>query len=134
MQHREKLTKLKKKQVKNGNKDEGSSSENNDNIAQVLAKNNEAISLGKEVYANRCAMCHGENGEGMIGPNLTDDYWIYGGSAKEISEVIMNGSPNGMPGSKNVLTTAEIEQVVTYLMEIKGTNASDGKAAQGEKE
>lgn len=108
--------------------------EKSDKIVQDLAVDEKNIALGKELYENRCAMCHGEKGEGMIGPNLTDEYWIYGSSAKNISDVIVNGTPKGMPASKNILTPTEIGQVVTYLMEIKGTNVSGGKAPEGEKE
>jgi mono/diheme cytochrome c family protein len=107
--------------------------ENSEQIVRDLAKNTNNISLGKELFENRCAMCHGDNGEGMIGPNLTDDYWFYGSSAKDISDVIINGAPKGMPASKNILTPTEIAQIVTYLMEIKGTNYQGGKAAEGVK-
>ena len=115
------------------NKEQGFFIEKSEQVVQDLAKDKKNIALGKELFANRCAMCHGDNGEGMIGPNLTDDYWIYGGSAKEISNIIINGTQKGMPASKNILTPVEIGQIVTYLMEIKGINLSSGKAPEGEK-
>lgn len=108
--------------------------EKSDSIIRELAKNPNNISLGKKLYQNHCVMCHGENGEGLIGPNLTDDYWLYGGQIKDISDVIINGAPKGMPASKNVLTPTETGQLVSYLMEIKGTNYPGGKGAEGEKE
>ncbi|RYM34959.1 c-type cytochrome [Brumimicrobium glaciale] len=128
------INQIKKQEVDKENKAEGFFIKNSDSIVEQLAKNDKNISLGKELYENRCAMCHGENGEGMIGPNLTDDYWINGGSTKDISEIIINGSPRGMPASKSVLTPIEIGQIVTYMMAIKGTNHPDGKEPQGEKE
>ncbi|WP_107038613.1 c-type cytochrome [Brumimicrobium mesophilum] len=105
-----------------------------DKVVQEFTKDKKTISLGKEIYGNRCAMCHGDHGEGMIGPNLTDNYWIYGSEVKDISNIIINGTQKGMPASKSVFTTTEIGQVVTYLMEIKGTNYPGGKAPEGRKE
>lgn len=128
------INRIQSERIAKENKAEGFFIENSDSIVAELSKNTKNISIGKELYENRCAMCHGDHGEGMIGPNLTDDYWISGGQAKDISNIIINGSPNGMPASKSSLTPTEIAQIVTYLIDIKGTNYPDGKAPQGEKE
>ena len=44
-----------------------------------LAKNSDARAEGQQVYASRCIACHGDKGQGVVGPNLTDEYWIHGG-------------------------------------------------------
>ena len=51
------------------------------------------LNEGKDIYIRNCAACHGQNGEGLVGPNLTDDYWIHGGGIKNIFKVTKYGVP-----------------------------------------
>lgn len=67
------------------------------------------------LYAAHCAMCHGAEGEGGIGPDLTDPDSIYGNSQADIVASISGGRPNGMPGFENQLSRAEIEALAGYL-------------------
>lgn len=91
-----------------------------------------ALAKGKEVYATRCAPCHGAAGGGVIGPNLTDDAWIHGGSLVEIKTVIENGvTEKGMLAWKSMLSQDDIRSLVVYLRSIKGTNPAGGKPAEG---
>lgn len=72
---------------------------------------------GAEVFANECAGCHGEGGEGVgIGaPDLTDEFWIYGGSRVAVLETLKNGRAGHMPSWEKRLTDAEIRKLVLYL-------------------
>lgn len=91
-----------------------------------------AIAKGKEVYTARCAPCHGVTGGGVIGPNLTDDAWIHGGSLVQIKTVIENGvTEKGMLAWKSMLSQDDIRALVVYIRSIKGTNPAGGKAAEG---
>ena len=53
----------------------------------------EDLKAGKEIYTVNCVSCHGNLGEGTVGPNLTDDYWIHGGASKMYSQLFPTASP-----------------------------------------
>jgi cytochrome c oxidase cbb3-type subunit III len=99
----------------------------NDATDELLAK-------GKQVYAINCSSCHNPLGEGSIGPNLTDDFWLHGGSVKDIYLTIKNGvQEKGMIPWGPVLSPQQIRDVTFYIMSLKGTNPPNPKAPQGEK-
>lgn len=88
---------------------------------------------GKAVYSLRCASCHGTEGQGLIGPNLTDRHWIHGGDVGAVYKTIDQGVlDKGMPGWGAVLKAEELSDVLAYVWSIRGTNAAGGKAPQGE--
>lgn len=91
------------------------------------------IDDGKKAFSSKCAACHGANAEGTIGPNLTDDYWIHGkGTPEDIKLTINNGVPEkGMPPWAQILSPQEVNRLVSYIRSLAGTNAPNGKAAQG---
>lgn len=95
----------------------------------------EEIKKGEEVYTNNCFACHLENGKGDIGPNLTDEYWLWAkGTPESIFPVVFNGVPdNGMPTWSETLSRDEIYQVVAYIQTLHHTHQSGGKAPQGNK-
>jgi cytochrome c oxidase cbb3-type subunit III len=89
---------------------------------------------GKEIYVKYCAACHGNNGEGLVGPNLTDDYWIHGGDIKNIFIIIKNGVPEkGMISWKAQLNPKNMQEVGSYILSLHGTNPPNQKPPQGEK-
>jgi len=103
-------------------------------IANIV-NNPESINLGQSIFKKNCTPCHGSFGEGMIGPNLTDDYWIHGGKDNNIVKTIVNGVPDkGMMAWKFKFTPNEIGQIVAYLKSIKGSNPKNAKISQGTKE
>ncbi len=51
------------------------------------------IAGGEKVFTQNCAACHGKAGEGVVGPNLTDDYWLHGGSIKDVFKTVKYGWP-----------------------------------------
>ena len=89
---------------------------------------------GAQVFTAKCAACHGQNGEGLIGPNLTDRFWIHGkGSGQDILTVVQKGVlDKGMPAWQGVIPDAEVIAVSAHLFAIKGTAVLNGKAPQGE--
>lgn len=90
---------------------------------------------GKVVYAAKCAACHGPQLQGLIGPNLTDDFWIHGtGKLGEIAAVIRKGVlDKGMPPWEGQLKDAEIKAVTVFVSSQRGTSPPNPKAPQGEK-
>lgn len=98
-------------------------------------KNPESINFGQANYKANCSPCHGSSGEGMIAPNLTDDYWLHGGKDNNIVKTIVNGVPDkGMMAWKFKFTPNEIGQIVAYLKSIKGNNPKNAKNSQGTKD
>ncbi|WP_297337187.1 cbb3-type cytochrome c oxidase N-terminal domain-containing protein [Algoriphagus sp.] len=93
----------------------------------------EAFSIGKSIFEVNCAACHANDGGGGVGPNLTDEYWIHGGSIQSIFSVIKYGVVSkGMVPWEDQLTPLEIQQVSSYIMRLKGTAPANPKEPQGE--
>ncbi|MCR9064578.1 MAG: c-type cytochrome [Cytophagales bacterium] len=91
------------------------------------------IERGSTIYAGNCAVCHGGAGEGGVGPNLTDDYWLHGGSVSDIYKTIKYGVPEkGMISWEGTLKPADIQQVSSFIKTLYGTNPANPKAPQGE--
>ena len=94
-----------------------------------------ALATGKVLYDINCIACHKADGGGSIGPNLTDEYWILGGSIKDIFNTIMEGGRDGkgMIAWKQQLSPTEIQQISSYIVTLQGTNPPDAKEAEGDK-
>jgi cytochrome c oxidase cbb3-type subunit 3 len=91
------------------------------------------IAGGAKVFTQNCAACHGKAGEGVVGPNLTDDYWLHGGSIKDVFKTIKYGwAEKGMRSWKDELSPVQIAQVSSYIKSIHGSNPPNAKAQQGE--
>ena len=87
---------------------------------------------GAALFSTNCAMCHGNSGEGLIGPNLTDAYWIHGNSNTDIFNVISEGVlEKGMTPWESVLSVEERSQLVSYIQSIIGTDPAGAKAPEG---
>ena len=98
----------------------------------VLLTDEASIAEGQSVFMKNCVACHGVNGEGGIGANLTDENWIHGCDFDALSEVVKNGADNGMPPYKSQMSEQKIQKVTSYILtQLKGKNAT-GKAAEGE--
>jgi cytochrome c oxidase cbb3-type subunit 3 len=103
-----------------------------DETSVLILTDATALAKGKSSYITKCAACHGMNGEGLVGPNLTDDYWIHGGSIKDIFKTIKYGWPEkGMISWENQITPMEMQQISSFIITIKGTNPANPKAPQG---
>jgi cytochrome c oxidase cbb3-type subunit III len=96
----------------------------------------ETIAAGANLFIKRiCYVCHGRQGEGGVGPNLTDEYWLHGSSSKQIMRVIANGIPDhGMQAFKAQLTPEQIASLTAFINTIKNTDPPNAKVPQGKKE
>jgi len=100
----------------------------------TLLTDAKAFEPGVVIFKEKCAVCHGELGEGKVGPNLTDEFWIHGGSVNDIFKTIKYGVPaKGMVPWQNSLTGKQIQEVASYIKSLKGTNPPNPKEAQGDK-
>ena len=91
------------------------------------------IAKGKDIFIKNCLQCHGAVGQGGIGPNLTDNYWLHDGNFTGIIKSIKYGYPaKGMIAWRSFLNEENILQVGTYITTLMGTNPPDGKPPQGE--
>lgn len=98
----------------------------------ALVEANE-LALGETIYKTSCASCHGALGEGGVGPNMTDNYWIHGGSIQDVFKTIKYGVPEkGMISWKEQIRPADMQRVASYLLTLVGTNPPNGKEPQGE--
>lgn len=94
------------------------------------------IAKGQAIFAQKCAACHGSSGGSMpggVGPNLTDAYWLHGGSLKEVFKSIKYGWPEkGMIAWQEQLSPVQIAQIASYIHSIQGSNPAGAKEAQGD--
>ncbi len=101
----------------------------------ALTKDPSVLSEGKALFAEKCLSCHGAHGEGLVGPNLTDNYWIHGSSMKAIVSVIRNGVPaKGMIPWASLMTADQIHASAAYIKSIQGTQPKNPKAPEGKPE
>jgi cytochrome c oxidase cbb3-type subunit 3 len=106
---------------------------NVDETNATLMEDEGDLMKGKELFINNCAVCHTDNGRGATGPNLTDNYWIYGGDIKDVYKVIRKGAPNGMPEHQSKFNPIQIQQVASYVLHFEEIPQSKGgKEPQGE--
>ena len=100
---------------------------------EELVKNKEALNVGKRLFIQNCAQCHGSDARGSKGfPNLADNSWLYGGDLATIKTSIMNGR-NGMMPPKGGLPIAdsELPGLAEYLFELSGRKFDAKLAAEG---
>ena len=88
---------------------------------------------GKTLFAKTCVPCHLAEGQGLVGPNLTDEYWIHGGGIKDIFKTIKYGYPDkGMQSWQTTYSPVQMQQLATYIKTLRGTNPPNPKAPQGD--
>ncbi len=93
-----------------------------------------SLSEGESIFKTNCVACHRADAGGMVGPNLTDDYWIHGGGIKNIFNTISEGVPaKGMISWKAQLSPKQIQEVASYIISLHGSNPPNPKAPEGEK-
>jgi cytochrome c oxidase cbb3-type subunit 3 len=107
---------------------------NNINDANVVAFTDaHEIAEGKNIFMKNCVACHGNFGQGNIGPNLTDDYWLHGGGIKNVFHTITEGYPmKGMISWKAQLAPKQIQEVASFVLTLHGTNPEAAKEPQGD--
>jgi cytochrome c oxidase cbb3-type subunit 3 len=91
------------------------------------------VSAGAKIYAINCIACHGDKGQGGVGPNLTDNAWLHGGEIKSIFKTIKYGVvAKGMRSWQSEIKPSDMQSLASYILtEFKDKNVAGGKAPQG---
>lgn len=93
------------------------------------------LDAARKVFSTNCAACHGPEGQGLVGPNLTDHYWLHGGKVNDIFSTIKYGVPDkGMKSWKDDLSPKQIAQLTGFIRSLQGTTPANPKGAEGQKE
>lgn len=91
------------------------------------------IEEGAKIFQTACMACHGGKGEGGVGPNLTDKFWLHGGTINDVFKTIKYGVPEkGMQAWEKTYSPSQIKNIASYIRSIAGTNPPNGKAPQGD--
>lgn len=100
---------------------------------QLMATIPDRVAGGQQIFNQFCVVCHGPNGEGSVGPNLTDEYWLHGAEPLQIHNTVTRGVlDKGMAAWGPQLGPARVQQVVAYVLTIKDRRLP-GKPPQGER-
>jgi cytochrome c oxidase cbb3-type subunit 3 len=101
----------------------------------VLSKDAAVLTSGAALFTNRCTPCHGEHAQGIVGPNLTDEFWLHGGKIQEVFKTIKYGVPEkGMIAWEKSLSAQQISDLANYVLSLQGSHPAGAKAAQGDKQ
>ena len=104
-----------------------------DQPINVLAGDAEALRLGRSIFNNTCATCHGSSAQGAIGyPNLTDDIWHWGGTPERVLETVLDGREGVMPEWGTVLTGMGGQNAVDYVVAYVRTLSMPGQSLQND--
>lgn len=100
----------------------------------ALLTDRQSIENGKQIYNNVCAVCHLVDGGGLVGPNLTDNYWIHGNTPEDLFRIVTEGViEKGMIPYRDQLSPRQRLEVNSYiLVELVGSTPANPKAPEGE--
>jgi len=78
---------------------------------------------GQQVFAENCASCHGESGEGLVelgGPSLNDQVWLYEGTLEALKAQITAPRHGVMPAWGTRLGDAAVKELAVYVHGLGG--------------
>ena len=98
-----------------------------------LTTDTEVLAIGAKIFGQQCVACHKADGGGLIGPNLTDDYWLHGADIKSVYRTISEGVPGTtMISWKTSISAQDMAALANYIKSIRGTNPPGSLAPQGD--
>jgi len=99
----------------------------------ALATDAAALKVGRNLFLNNCAGCHGSDARGAPGfPDLTDQDWLWGGTPEAVLTSIRDGRVGMMPPWHPVLGDSGVENVLAYVMSLSGRKLLSGNLAAGQ--
>ncbi|MBO6939025.1 MAG: c-type cytochrome [Deltaproteobacteria bacterium] len=109
-----------------------SGGEVSEELLTALVADPDVVGEGQTLFNDNCVVCHEARGQGNIGPNLTDEYWIHGGGPLDIHRTISEGVlDSGMPAWGGTLGADAVQKLAAFVLSIRDTNV-EGKEPQGE--
>lgn len=97
------------------------------------SKDPAVLAKGRDTFLKLCAPCHRPDAGGLVGPNLTDDYWIHGSNFVDNVRTIINGVPDkGMITWRGLLTPGDIVSVASYVYTLRGTKPPNPKPPENQ--
>lgn len=105
-----------------------------DETSVVVLTGAEDIATGKTIYTQKCVVCHGAEGQGGVGPNFADKYWIHGPKVNDLFRIIKKGGRpgKGMISWEQELTPGQMAQVASYILTFQGSTPPNPKAPEGD--
>ena len=104
-----------------------------DTTTYVALTSADDIAFGQRIYMVNCASCHGNFGEGGVGPNMADAFWIHGGEFSDIVRSVRYGYPTkGMISWLGTIPEDDILRAASFLLTLKGTNPPNAKGPEGD--
>jgi cytochrome c oxidase cbb3-type subunit 3 len=101
----------------------------------AATKDAAVVAAGQAVYTSTCLACHGPTGGGLVGPNLTDAFYVHGAQPVDTLRIIKDGSlQKGMPAWGPVLGDEKTRAAAVFVLTLRNTNAAGGKAPEGKDE
>jgi cytochrome c oxidase cbb3-type subunit 3 len=90
-------------------------------------------SVGRTLFTDNCAACHGMGGAGVVGlfPNLVDDDWLWGGEVEAIQTTLEQGRNGYMPAFSKTFNDQQLDDVVEYVLSLSGHEVAEEKAERG---
>ncbi|MFT3981503.1 MAG: cbb3-type cytochrome c oxidase N-terminal domain-containing protein [Ferruginibacter sp.] len=114
---------------------EAYNAKNKDKVDEANLQPSDAsgIAKGKEIFQSVCWACHGKEGEGGTGPNLTDDYWLHKGALSDVYQSIKHGYPDkGMQAWEKQYSPKDVLNLASFIKSIHGTHPANAKPPQGD--
>ena len=101
----------------------------------AIARDPARMEQARKAFEANCAACHKPDGGGLIGPNLTDEYWIHGGTPDRVWTTIHDGVlDKGMPAWGKALSAETVSLLAAHVMSLQDTHPEGAKAPQGTKQ
>jgi cytochrome c553 len=99
---------------------------------RTLAGDASIVARGRALFTRNCTLCHGTAGQGSVGPNLRDEYWLKGSDLMRICESIANGNPaKGMAAWSAVMKPDDLHALAAFIASLQGTEDGTGKPPEG---
>jgi len=99
------------------------------------SKDPQILGKGQQTFVTLCAPCHRPDGGGLVGPNLTDDYFVHGSNYVDSLKVIINGVPEkGMITWRGLLKPSEVQAVASYIYTLRGTKPPNPKPPENQQQ
>jgi cytochrome c oxidase cbb3-type subunit 3 len=103
-----------------------------DAILAAKAADPQTVANGRAVFVSRCVTCHNTDGQGLIGPNLTDLFSLHGETRMDVFTTIKRGVPTtAMLAWGEQMSPEDIMAAAAYVITLRGTNVP-GKAREGQ--